>query len=59
MSETCEANGEDFGLERLAQLLCEHATRPLSEIFQIILTAVTQYGKQDDDRTLLLVRILG
>jgi len=59
MSETCDANGEDFGLERLAQLLREHAARPLSEIFQIMLTAVTQYGKQDDDRTLLLVRILG
>jgi sigma-B regulation protein RsbU (phosphoserine phosphatase) len=59
MSETCDASGEDFGLERLAQLLRENATRPLSEIFQIMLTAVTKYGKQDDDRTLLLVRILG
>jgi sigma-B regulation protein RsbU (phosphoserine phosphatase) len=58
LSETCDKRNEEFGLDRLSQLLLENSARPLSEIFEIVLSTVKRYGKQDDDRTLLLVRFL-
>jgi sigma-B regulation protein RsbU (phosphoserine phosphatase) len=59
ISETVDQGEEDFGLERLEQLLVENASLPLPEIFDFVLSAVDRYGAQQDDRTLLLVRILG
>lgn len=57
--ETEDALAEEFGLERLEQMLCELAGRPLPEIFETALAAVGEYGKQQDDRSLMLVRVLG
>jgi hypothetical protein len=45
-------------MERLEQLLVQNACRTLPEIFDAVLAAVSRYGQQQDDRTLLLVRIL-
>jgi serine phosphatase RsbU (regulator of sigma subunit) len=59
LTETVDEREEDFGLERLEQLLVQNAGRPLPEIFDAVLAAVSRYGLQQDDRTLLLVRILG
>jgi serine phosphatase RsbU (regulator of sigma subunit) len=59
LTETVDQGEEDFGLERLEQLLVENASLPLPEIFDFVLSAVDRYGAQQDDRTLLLVRILG
>ena len=59
LTETVDQGEEDFGLERLEHLLVENAGRPLPEIFDFVLSAVDRYGVQQDDRTLLLVRILG
>jgi sigma-B regulation protein RsbU (phosphoserine phosphatase) len=59
LTETVDEREEDFGLERLEQLLVQNAGRPLPEIFDAVLAAVSRYGSQQDDRTLLLVRILG
>jgi phosphoserine phosphatase RsbU/P len=57
--ETADAHDEEFGLERVEDILCKLAGRPLPEIFEAALAAVGEYGIQQDDRTLMLVRVLG
>jgi Stage II sporulation protein E (SpoIIE) len=59
LTETVDEREEDFGLERLEQLLVQNACCTLPEIFDAVLAAVSRYGSQQDDRTLLLVRVLG
>jgi serine phosphatase RsbU (regulator of sigma subunit) len=56
--ETLNKNDEEFGLKRLEHLLLQNATRPLPEIFDALIAAVSDFGPQKDDRTVLLVRIL-
>jgi sigma-B regulation protein RsbU (phosphoserine phosphatase) len=56
--ETDDAEEEEFGLERLEYILCDYAGRPLPEIFDAALAAVTRHGTPEDDQTLLLVRAL-
>src|ERR1700719_1705577 len=56
--ETLNQKDEEFGLQRLAQLLIQHGARPLPEIFRALIAAVSAFGPQKDDRTVLLVRIL-
>jgi hypothetical protein len=58
LTETVDEREEDFGMERLEQLLVQNARRTLPEIFDAVLAAVSRHGQQQDDRTLLLVRIL-
>jgi phosphoserine phosphatase RsbU/P len=57
--ETTDAWDEEFGLARLERVLCESAHRPLARVYDVALEAVRQYGEQADDRTLMLVRVLG
>jgi len=57
--ETMDAWGEEFGLQRLEGVLRELAARPLSEIYRAALDAVHLHGRQSDDRTLMLIRMLG
>ena len=56
--ETLNQKDEEFGLPRLEHLLLQNATRPLPEIFDALIAAVSAFGPQKDDRTVLLVRIL-
>jgi len=56
--ETINETEEEFGLDRLEQLLQQNTTKPLEEIFEAILAAVVAHGYQQDDRTVLLVRVL-
>jgi sigma-B regulation protein RsbU (phosphoserine phosphatase) len=51
--------GREFGEERLEKLIAGQAGKPLAEIQQQILTAVTRWAGQEleDDLTLLLVRV--
>jgi hypothetical protein len=56
--ETLNQKDEEFGLSRLEQLLLQNAARPLPEIFNALIAAVSAFGPQKDDRTVLLVRIL-
>jgi serine phosphatase RsbU (regulator of sigma subunit) len=56
--EAADEQGTQFGFGRLEQLLRDLAERPLSEIFEAALAAVTRHGTQHDDQTLLLVRAL-
>jgi sigma-B regulation protein RsbU (phosphoserine phosphatase) len=56
--ETLNPKDEEFGLSRLEHLLLQNAKRPLPEIFDALIAAVSTFGPQKDDRTVLLVRIL-
>jgi serine phosphatase RsbU (regulator of sigma subunit) len=58
LTETLNTRGEEFGLVRFEQLLSQNALRPLPQIFEAMLSAVSEYGVQRDDRTVLLVRVL-
>jgi sigma-B regulation protein RsbU (phosphoserine phosphatase) len=58
ISEVPNAQDEEFGLERLEQLLTQHAAEPLSGIWERIMERVRQHGLQQDDQTLLLIRVL-
>jgi hypothetical protein len=56
--ETLNQKDEEFGLQRLEHLLLQNSARPLLEIFDTLIAAVSTFGPQKDDRTVLLVRIL-
>jgi Stage II sporulation protein E (SpoIIE) len=58
ITEVANARDEEFGLTRLQELLTQHATRALPEIWDLIIREVRQYGLQQDDQSLLLLRVL-
>jgi len=58
ISEVPNAQDEEFGLERLQQLLAQHSAEPLPEIWERVMERVRQYGLQQDDQTLILLRVL-
>jgi serine phosphatase RsbU (regulator of sigma subunit) len=58
ISEVPNERDEDFGLARLAQLLTQHAAQPLPQIWELIMNEVRQHGVQQDDQSLLLVRVI-
>jgi hypothetical protein len=45
-------------LGHLQELLTQHATRALPEIWDLVVREVRQYGLQQDDQSLLLLRVL-
>ena len=58
ITEVANARGEEFGLTRLQDLLTQHATRTLPDIWDLIMRDVKLYGPQQDDQSLLLLRVL-
>jgi hypothetical protein len=58
ISEVANARDEEFGLTRLQELLARNATRALPEIWDLIMHEVRQHGLQQDDQSLLLLRVL-
>jgi hypothetical protein len=56
--EVANKPGEEYGVERLKDVIAAHAREPLPELAGKILAAVGAYGKQFDDQTILLVRRL-
>ena len=58
ITEVANARDEEFGLTRLQALLTQNATRALPEIWDLIMREVRQYGLQQDDQSLLLLRVL-
>jgi len=58
ITEVANARDEEFGLTRLQELLTQNATRALPEIWDLIMREVQQYGPQQDDQSLLLLRVL-
>jgi sigma-B regulation protein RsbU (phosphoserine phosphatase) len=57
IAETADEKGEEFGLGRVEQLMARHADEPLPRICEAILDAVKHYGTQQDDQSLLLIRV--
>jgi Stage II sporulation protein E (SpoIIE) len=58
ISEVPDANDEEFGLDNLEQLLRQNAAEPLPELWELIMGEVQRHGVQQDDQTLLLLRVL-
>jgi len=58
ISEVPNERDEEFGLARLEQLLTQHAAEPLPQIWDGIMEHVRRHGLQQDDQSLLLVRVL-
>lgn len=58
VTEVVNERDEEFGLARLERLLREHAAEPLSQIWALVMGEVRQHGAQQDDQSLLLLRVL-
>ena len=56
--ETLDSQGNEFGIQRLEGILLQEISSPLPQIAQILLSAASSFGKQADDQTVLLVRVL-
>lgn len=59
INESHSPEGEEFGFERLEQLVLKHAHRSASEIQQVILQAYTDWvggAEPEDDMTLVVVK---
>jgi len=57
ISEVPNTDDEEFGLERLEQLLMNNAGQPLPQLWELIIGEVKRHGAQQDDQTLLLLRV--
>lgn len=57
ISEVPNENDEEFGLDRLEQLLRKNAAQPLPQLWELIMDEVKRHGVQQDDQTLLLLRV--
>ena len=58
ISEVPNKNDKEFGLDRLDQLLRENAAQPLPQLWERIMGEVKRHGAQQDDQTLLLLRVV-
>lgn len=59
LPEVTDRKDQQFGLDRVSEIVAGHGAGPLEDLIEILLTAVRQYGRQDDDQTLVLVRAIG
>jgi phosphoserine phosphatase RsbU/P len=57
VTEVVNERDEEFGLARLERLLSQHAAEPLSRIWETVMGEVRQHGSQQDDQSLLLLRV--
>jgi phosphoserine phosphatase RsbU/P len=57
ISEVPNEANEEFGLDRLEQLLRKNPVQPLPQLWDLIMDEVKRHGVQQDDQTLLLVRV--
>ena len=57
ITEVVNERDEEFGLPRLEQLLSKLAAQPLSQIWESVMAEVKHDGVQQDDQSLLLLRV--
>jgi sigma-B regulation protein RsbU (phosphoserine phosphatase) len=57
ITDVMNERDEEFGLTRLEQLLIRHAAQRLSQVWEVVMGEVKQHGAQQDDQSLLLIRI--
>ncbi len=55
--EAKNQSGEEFGLERIKQIVTKNSKEPLAHIRSTIFHSTATFGKQADDQTLLLARL--
>jgi serine phosphatase RsbU (regulator of sigma subunit) len=58
LTEVFDRREQEFGLDRMKALVAAHGDGPLESLEQRILEAVRAHGPQQDDQSLLLVRVL-
>jgi serine phosphatase RsbU (regulator of sigma subunit) len=58
VTEVVNERDEEFGLARLERLLSQHASQPLSQIWESTMAEVNRYGVQQDDQSMLLLRVV-
>ena len=56
IAETADGKGAEFGIECIKAHLRQNAEAPLKTIVDGLMQQVGQHGRQDDDRSLLLLR---
>jgi len=57
LTEVFDAKKNEMGIEPVKTALRDNSARPLPEIFTAIRSVALKFGKQDDDQTMLLVRV--
>jgi serine phosphatase RsbU (regulator of sigma subunit) len=55
--ETVNADDQEFGLVRLEKSVVAHAAESSPKLYEALMHAVSDFGEQRDDRTVLIVRI--
>ena len=61
ITEAADKNDEEFGRERLSELVAKHRELPAEEIVQNVLQEVDQFsrgGTHEDDRVILVIKVL-
>jgi hypothetical protein len=56
LPETTDAGDEQFGLDRIGEIIAQKGGAPLAEITESVFDTVRRHGLQTDDETLVLVR---
>src|SRR5207249_1928188 len=57
LPEVTDGSDEQFGLERISEIVVRKAGGPLADLTETLFAAARQFGKQADDETLVLVRV--
>ncbi len=57
LTEVENAKGEEMGWERIRDIAVAMRTRQLDDIYHAVMDAVTSHGRQEDDQTLVLIRV--
>jgi sigma-B regulation protein RsbU (phosphoserine phosphatase) len=57
LTEVENAQGEELGWEPIRDIAARMHTQPLPDIHAAVMNAVTSHGRQEDDQTLVLVRV--
>lgn len=58
LTEVENSKGEEMGWERIRDIAVSMQRQPLADIYAAVMDAVTSHGKQEDDQTLVLVRVV-
>lgn len=58
ITETTNKRNEDFGMEKVKQLILNHRHDALPLMYEKINNTLAAYGKQKDDQSILLIRCL-
>ena len=56
LPEVTDVSDEQFGMERIGEVVTQNASGPLADLTEKLFTAVRRHGPQTDNETLVLVR---